>query len=184
MRKLSHEEIGRKRHDADTLLGLNRLPCVVVLDNIRSLYNVGSIFRTSDGARVSKLYLGGFTPSPPRKEIEKTALGATKTVPYEHHRDSREIIRRIKSAGMRICLLEHTDRSIPYHQVTRKDFPMCLVVGNELTGVSEDYINAATMAIDIPMYGMKQSLNVAVAYGIVIFHFAQLLGLEREGAGL
>jgi 23S rRNA (guanosine2251-2'-O)-methyltransferase len=140
-----------------------------MLDNIRSLYNVGSIFRTSDGALLQKLYLSGYTPAPPRKEIEKTALGSTESVPWEYVANPLDAISGLKSSGVKICVLEQTTRSIPYHNVQATEFPLCLVVGNELTGVSPEVIAAADMAVEIPMYGTKQSLNVAVAYGIALY---------------
>ena len=178
MRRLTHEEISRKRHSEEELRLLRRIPLIVLLDNVRSLYNVGSIFRTSDGARIEKLILTGYTPSPPRKGIDKTALGATRTVPWEHIRDPLAAVRTLRESGLRVGILEQTTASVPYYALRASDFPMCLVVGNEITGVSKVISTSADLAIDIPMYGMKQSLNVAVAYGIVAFHFVQLLRLS------
>jgi tRNA G18 (ribose-2'-O)-methylase SpoU len=175
MRKLTHEEIARSRFTSHELKEIDRLPIYSMLDNIRSLYNVGSMFRTSDGARISKLILSGYTPHPPRKEIEKTALGATTTVPWEYARHPLAAISSLKSSGIRICVLEHTDASIPYYSLTRKDFPLCLVIGNEISGVSKEVIEQSDLAVEIPMLGMKQSLNAAVAYGITVFEFVRIL---------
>ncbi|TAK63982.1 MAG: TrmH family RNA methyltransferase [Bacteroidetes bacterium] len=175
MRKLSHQEISQHRFKPEQLKELPRLPIYVLLDNIRSLYNVGSIFRTSDGARIEKLFLTGYTPYPPRKEIEKTALGATNTVPWEYHRDPLIPIAELKSKGVKICTLEHTDKSIPYFTLEKKDFPLCLIVGNEITGVRKELIAETDCAVDIPMFGMKQSLNASVAYGIAVFEFVKTL---------
>jgi tRNA G18 (ribose-2'-O)-methylase SpoU len=175
MRKLTHEEIARTRFTVEQLHREERFPVYVLLDNIRSLYNVGSIFRTADGARVSRLYLSGFTPHPPRKEIDKVALGATESVPWEYVQNPQTVIRTMKSRGIRVCVLEHTDESRPCTSLTRKDFPLCLVVGNEITGVSGDIIAQADSAVEIPMYGMKQSLNVAVAFGIAVFDIVRIL---------
>jgi tRNA G18 (ribose-2'-O)-methylase SpoU len=175
MHKLSHEEISRNRLKPVDLPGARRAPIFGLLDNVRSLYNVGSIFRTSDGALVSHLFLTGFTPSPPRKEIDKTALGATKTVPWSHHADPLEAVQTARQRGARICVLEHTSRSIPYFELSATDFPLCLVVGNELTGVSDHLIRAADIAIEIPMVGTKQSLNAAVAFGIALFDMVRIL---------
>ncbi len=169
MQKLTHEQISRARYPAHSLAGQARHPLIALLDNVRSLYNVGSIFRSADGARIQQLLLCGYTPHPPRREIEKTALGATATVPWEYHRDPLVPLRRLKEAGVRIVVLEQTDASIPYYDVPRRDFPLCVVVGNEITGVSKEIVDLADSAIDIPMYGMKQSLNVAVAFGIAVF---------------
>jgi len=175
MRKLTHEEIAGRRIPRDLIMKTERFPLYGMLDNIRSLYNVGSMFRTSDGALVRKMYLCGYTPIPPRKEIEKTSLGATNTVPWEHYKNPLDAIVRLKAEGAKICILEQTTGTIPYHQLDKKDFPLCLVVGNELTGVSQQVIDAADMAVEIPMHGMKQSLNAAVAYGIALFELVRIL---------
>jgi tRNA G18 (ribose-2'-O)-methylase SpoU len=175
MRKLTHDEIARRRLTKDDIRSAQRLPIYTMLDNIRSLYNVGSMFRTSDGALISKIYLTGYTPKPPRKEIEKTALGATETVPWEYIRNPLDAIHELKNKNIRICVLEHTTNSIPTHHVTSHDFPLCLVVGNEIAGISSDIIAAADMAVEIPMFGTKQSLNAAVAYGIALFDFVRIL---------
>jgi tRNA G18 (ribose-2'-O)-methylase SpoU len=175
MRKLSHEEIAKNRFSVESLKGAERLPIYVMLDNIRSLYNVGSMFRSSDGARIEKLLLCGYTPHPPRKEIEKTALGATSTVPWEYFKNPKDAIAWVKSRGIALCVLEHTDSSVPYYSLTPAQFPLCLVVGNEITGISKDIVSEADLAVDIPMYGLKQSLNVAVAYGIALYEFVRIL---------
>jgi len=145
-----------------------------MLDSIRSLYNVGSMFRTSDGASIRKLYLCGYTPHPPREEIEKTALGSTKSVAWEYHVDPLDAVASVKAEGVRLCVLEHTTLSKPYYMVRKDDFPICLVVGNEITGVSPQVIAMADIAIEIPMHGIKQSLNAAVAYGIALFELVRI----------
>ncbi|MBM4168201.1 MAG: RNA methyltransferase [Ignavibacteria bacterium] len=174
MRKLSHEEIGRQRLRKEEISAIERLPVVACLENVRSLYNVGSIFRTSDAALLEKLILTGFTPSPPRKEIEKTALGATKTVPWEYRRSPADAVDQLRKNGFRICCLELTDQSIPYDSVRPEHFPLCLILGNEITGVSAELITSCDFGIQIPMYGTKHSLNVAVAYGIAIFELSKI----------
>jgi tRNA G18 (ribose-2'-O)-methylase SpoU len=179
-RKLTHEELTGLRLNPDRLDQTPRLPVVALLDNVRSLYNVGSVFRTSDGAFVNGLYLCGFTPHPPRREIEKTALGATKSVPWKYFRHASEALAEARAAGMRVLVLEHTTGSMPYDQMTRADFPICLVVGNEITGVSDELIAAADGAIDIPMHGTKQSLNAAVAYGIAVFELRRIWSAASE----
>jgi len=175
MRKLTHQEIAKKRTPLDEIRAKKRLPIFAMADNVRSLYNVGSIFRTSDGAMIQKLFLTGFTPHPPRKEIDKTALGATRTVPWEHFHNPLDAIQELKNHGVKICALELTTSSRPYFDVQPSEFPLCLVIGNEITGVSEKIIASADIAVDIPMFGNKQSLNVAVAYGIVVYDFVRLL---------
>lgn len=179
MNKLTYDEIAARRLTLEELRSEPRLPITVLLDNIRSLYNVGSIFRTSDGGRIAKLILTGYTPHPPRKEITKTALGATESVPWEYVRDPLEAVARLKSEGVRICALEHTSASVPYYTIGREAMPLCLVVGNEVSGVSQAILAEADIAADIPMFGMKQSLNAAVAYGIALFEFVRI----ARGAG-
>jgi tRNA G18 (ribose-2'-O)-methylase SpoU len=174
MKKLSHAQIVTRRATLETIRPTDRLPVIVTVDNVRSLYNVGSIFRTSDGVLLQKLILTGFTPTPPRKEIEKTALGATQSVPWEYVKEPREAIRRMKQAGIRTYCLELTDATIPYHEVKPSDFPLSLVIGNEITGVSKDVVAECEGALEIPQYGIKQSLNVAVAYGIAIFELNRI----------
>jgi tRNA G18 (ribose-2'-O)-methylase SpoU len=174
MRKLTHAEISIKRLSVEQVENASRAPLIVLVDNVRSLYNVGSIFRTSDGAMIEKLILAGFTPYPPRKEIEKTALGSTKSVPWEYTKHPTETIQKLKECGYKICCLELTDKSIHYNDIKKADFPICLVIGNEINGVSKEVIELCDLAIEIPMYGIKQSLNVAVAYGIAVFELARL----------
>lgn len=174
MRKLSHDEIAVRRLSAEQVPHGDRAPIVGVLDNIRSLYNVGSIFRSSDGAFIRGLYLCGYTPTPPRKEIDKTALGATKTVPWKFFKDPLDAVRAAHAEGMRVCVLEQTTHSIPYFQLRKTDFPICIVVGNELTGISASVVELADCAIEIPMFGTKQSLNAAVAYGIAVFDLLRI----------
>jgi tRNA G18 (ribose-2'-O)-methylase SpoU len=157
----------------DSIHAALRAPVVALLDNIRSLYTVGSIFRTSDGAFIQQLYLTGFTPRPPRREIAKTALGATETIPWQYFRDPLDAIAAARAGGAKICVLEHTTDTRPYHSIAPQDFPLCLVIGNELTGITPAVIAAADFGIEIPMYGTKQSLNAAVAYGIAVFELVR-----------
>ena len=174
LRRLTHDEISQRRAGPEKIANIERLPIYGILDNIRSLYNVGSIFRTSDGGLVNKLFLCGYTPRPPRKEIEKTALGSTKTVPWEYFENPIDAISELKKNGVHICVLEHTTHSIPHYQMKKEWFPLCLVVGNEITGISAEVIAAADEALEIPMYGSKQSLNAAVAYGIALFDLVRI----------
>lgn len=174
LRKLTHDEIASKRLELATIAEAEKLPIFGMLDNVRSLYNIGSMFRTSDGALIRRLFLCGYTPHPPRKEIDKTALGSTKSVAWEYHADPLAAIAGLKSVGVKICVLEQTTGSTPYYNTRREDFPICLVVGNEIAGVSSQIIAMADMAVDIPMYGVKQSLNAAVAYGIALFELVRI----------
>ncbi len=174
MRKLTHDEISLKRSSIETLHTVKKLPVYVLLNSIRSNYNVGAIFRTSDGAMIEKLYLCGYTPCPPKKEVLKTALGSTESVKWEYVKDAKSVIGRLKNDGVKIVALELTDSCSPYYQINNNDFPICLVVGNEITGVSQELLELCDASIEIPQYGIKQSLNVAVAYGIAIFEMRKI----------
>lgn len=174
MKKLSHDEIAENRLTIDSMHKADKLPVYVLLNSIRSSYNVGSIFRTSDGAMISKLFLCGYTPHPPKKEVLKTALGSQESVDWEYVQDPIEVVKELKSKGIKICALEQTDNSIPHNSVLADDMPLCLIVGNEITGVSQDLIDLCDFSIEIPQYGIKQSLNVAVAYGISIFELRKI----------
>ena len=178
MKKLTHDEISENRSTLDTLHNVKKLPVYVLLDSIRSNYNVGSIFRTSDGAMIEKLFLCGYTPHPPKKEILKTALGSTESVSWEYVKDPKEVVLKLKQNGVKIYSLELTTKSKPYYKVPFEDFPVCLIVGNEITGVSQDLIDLCDSSIEIPQYGIKQSLNVAVAYGIAIFELRKIYDLN------
>jgi tRNA G18 (ribose-2'-O)-methylase SpoU len=179
MLKLTHDEISKNRTTLDKVHQVKKIPVYVVLHNIRSNYNVGSIFRTSDGAMIEKIYLCGFTPHPPRKEILKTALGATESVNWEYVKCTKEVILKLKSQGIKIVALELTDASKNYCEINYNDFPLALVVGNEISGVSQEILDLCDQSIEIPQYGIKQSLNVAVAYGIAVFKFREIFDNKR-----
>lgn len=137
--------------------------------NVRSLWNVGSFFRTGDAFAVEKIYLTGYTGHPPRKEITKTALGAEESVPWEHSRDPLPIVEQLQKQGWSIVALELTDTAIDLQDFTPTE-KICLVVGHELSGVPQDILERADSVIKIPMLGQKESLNVAVAAGIALHH--------------
>ena len=178
MRKLTHGEIKANRKTLLNMDEFNRNPIYVLCDSIRSIFNVGAIFRTSDGAFIEKLYLTGYTPYPPRKEIEKVALGATLSVPWEYRKDAVELIKELKAKNIKICVLELTDSSNVYWNLQKSEFPICLVLGNEITGVSKEIIDLADISIELPMLGIKQSLNVSVAYGIAVYEMIRKLKSE------
>ncbi len=178
MKKLTHAEISEKRSTLETLDKVKKLPVYVILNSIRSSYNVGSIFRTSDGAMIEKLYLCGYTPHPPKKEVLKTALGSQDSVKWEYAENPVDVVKKLKEQGVKIIALEQTDKNIPYYSLTKSDFPMCLIVGNEITGVSQELIDLCDASIEIPQYGIKQSLNVAVAYGIAVFELRKIFDTE------
>ena len=184
MKKLTHDEIAKNRSTLDSLHKVKKLPVYVVLNSIRSSYNVGSIFRTSDGAMIEKLFLCGYTPYPPHpdlpkgnKDVLKTSLGSTESVKWEYVKDPKEVIRKMKDDGIKVCALELTDKSTPYYELKKDIFPLCLVIGNEITGVSQEILDMCDFSIEIPQFGIKQSLNVAVAYGVMIFSLREIFDL-------
>jgi len=140
----------------------------VLAHNIRSLHNVGSIFRTCDGVGVSKLYLTGYSGVPPRKEITKTALGADDSVAWEFHKDPVSVIKMLKKDGVQIVALEKNNKSTDICKLKPK-YPVCMIVGNEIDGVEKDLLRLSDEVAHIPMYGIKESLNVSVAFGIGIY---------------
>ena len=174
MRKLLHDEITQNRSTIETLESVKKLPVYVILNNIRSSYNVGSIFRTSDGAMIEKLYLCGYTPHPPKKEVLKTALGSQNSVAWEYVKDPVELVLKLKEEGIKIGALELTENSIPHYSFQKNNFPVALLVGNEIKGVSQDLLDLCDFSLEIPKYGIKQSLNVAVAYGIAVFELRRI----------
>ncbi len=173
--KLSYEEISARRYREEEAANIERIPVVVVLENVRSLYNVGSIFRTSDAVAVEKIWLTGFTGKPPRKEIDKTALGAVQTVPWEYEKDSLKVVKNLKNDGYTIAVLEHCHESeniFTYRPLGKT----ALILGNEVFGVTDEVAARADVALEIPMFGVKQSLNVSVAYGIAVYALKNNLG--------
>lgn len=147
----------------------SRFPIVAVLDNIRSAYNVGSMFRTAECAYISKLILCGITACPPNPKLEKTALGTTATMPWDYFKDTLEAIKILKAQGYKVAALEITENSSPIQEITPFDFPLALVIGNEVTGVDERIIAQADKVLEIPLYGEKESLNVAIAFAVAVF---------------
>lgn len=181
MKKLIHSDILQERLTLEQAKSYKRNKISVMLCNIRSLYNVGSIFRTCDSAFVEKIYLCGFTPAPPRAEIEKTALGATETVPWEYYADAKDAIRALQAEGTKVIALELTDKKRMYNSLTAEDFPCCIVLGNEISGLDDDILAMCDDAVEIPMYGVKHSLNVSVAAGIAIYGAVDKFLLYQAG---
>ena len=175
MKKLKLEELGRI--SVDQFKDVEKLPVCIVLDNIRSLHNVGSTFRTADAFRVEKLYLTGITGTPPHREIHKTALGATESVAWEYVEKPEETIGHLKTEGYKIVVIEQTTESIQLQEFTPEKYTKyCLVFGNEINGVSEAIIELADIALEIPQSGTKHSLNVSVCVGVVVWDVFRKLG--------
>lgn len=166
MRKLIYEEIAKRRLTPEQAMAAPRRQVIGVLEDVRSLYNVGSCFRTADAMLLRELILTGYTPTPPRPEIDKTALGATGSVPWSATPDTITAIERLRANGWRVFALEIAEDSIPLSRVSDLHGPIAFIVGNELTGLRPETLAACDGAIEIPMFGAKHSLNVAVAFGI------------------
>jgi len=147
---------------------MKRQEIYLVLHNIRSAYNVGSIFRTADAAGVKKIYICGYSPTPNDKKVTKTSLGAEKFVPWEYHRQTWRLMEKLKQKGVQVVALEQAKKSVDYQRF-RPRFPLALVVGNEVRGLNEKMLARAGRIINVPMFGKKESLNVAVAAGIVVY---------------
>lgn len=145
---------------------------ILLLDNIRSILNVGALFRTCDGAGFEKIILTGFTPTPPRREITKTAIGAENFVVWEYYKNPVEIVQNLQSQDYKIFVLEQTSESIDFHKIADMEYEnICLILGNEIEWVKRELIDIADHCIEIPMLGQKQSLNVATAGGICMYQF-------------
>ena len=157
-----------------------KTPVIAVLENIRSAYNVGSVFRTADAFLLESIQLCGYTPQPPHRDIQKTALGATETVSWKYVKQAEDAVRDLKQAGYAVFAVEQTEKSIPLHQ-----FPelmperFALVFGNEVSGVEDPVLILCDGSIEIPQLGMKHSLNISVAAGIVFWEILR----SKPGAG-
>lgn len=170
MRKLENSELNRM--SVDDFKDASKTPLIIVLDDIRSLNNIGSVFRTSDAFLVEKIFLCGITATPPNKEIHKTALGATETVVWEHSENVLEVIEKLKSDGVKVFAIEQVESSIFLQNFEiEKNQKYALVFGNEVFGVSQEAVEICNGTIEIPQLGTKHSLNIAVSAGIVIWDF-------------
>lgn len=168
MRKLPNEELNRK--SIDEFKQSTKTPIIVVLDNVRSLHNVGSVFRTADAFLVESLYLCGITGTPPNKEIQKTALGSTDTVTWKHFNTTTEAIGHLKQNGFNVYAIEQAEGASLLNQFKPKeDEKVALVFGHEVKGVEQQVVDLCDGAIEIPQIGTKHSLNIAVSAGIVIW---------------
>lgn len=168
MRKLANEELNRI--SLDEFKASSKTPLVIVLDNVRSLNNVGSVFRTADAFLIEAVYLCGITGTPPNKEIQKTALGATESVAWKHTATTLEGISELKEMGYTICSIEQAESATMLHEfLPQKHQKIALVFGNEVKGVEQEVIDASDHVIEIPQAGTKHSLNIAVSVGIVVW---------------
>ena len=149
-----------------------KTPIVVVLDNIRSMHNVGSVFRTADAFLIEAIYLCGYTPQPPHRDIHKTALGATETVDWSYFASAAEAVRGLTARGYAVFAVEQTEGSVPLQQFATGG-PAAVVFGNEVSGVGEGALALCDGSIEIPQWGMKHSLNISIAAGIVLWEMAR-----------
>ncbi len=171
MRKLSMEELGRKSVEDFKLA--DKKPLVVVMDNIRSMHNVGSVFRTADAFLISGICLCGFTPQPPQRDIHKTALGATDSVDWLYYEQTVDAVLALKKRGYKVLAIEQTEGSILLNAYIHDHSPTAFVFGNEVDGVSDEVIQVCDGVIEIPQWGMKHSLNISVAAAVVLWEFVR-----------
>jgi tRNA G18 (ribose-2'-O)-methylase SpoU len=172
MKKLSAQELNRL--SIDEFKNVPKIPLVLVLDNIRSMHNIGAAFRTADAFLLEKIYLCGITAQPPHRDIHKTALGAEQAVMWEHVPNTYTLLQSLKNAGYLIVALEQTDQSIPLQNYQINfDIKYALVFGNEVFGIQEDTLAACDIALEIPQHGTKHSLNVSISMGIAIWEITK-----------
>lgn len=176
--KLNHDEILETKPSIEETKKKKKNPVYAILDNIRSLYNVGAIFRTSDAVLLKKLFLCGITGCPPRPEIEKTALGACEVVDYEYVKSPIEVIKKLKKKGVKIVAIELCKESKDFRKM-KIDEEVCFVFGHEVFGVSDDVLEYCDEAYHIPMAGRANSLNVATCFGVIMFEVMQKLNLKK-----
>lgn len=176
MRKLSITELNRI--DKEEFKKVEKLPLIVVLDNVRSLHNVGSVFRSSDAFRVESIYLCGITAVPPQPEIHKTALGAEETVEWKYFEHTQDAVHELKNDGVEVLAIEQVEGSIMLQDfIPESNKKYAIIFGNEVKGVEQEVVNMCDNCIEIPQFGTKHSLNVSVTAGILIWEFASKMKL-------
>lgn len=168
MRKLKNSELGRL--NVEDFKKTDKIPLIVILDNIRSLNNIGSVFRTSDAFLIEKIYLCGITAQPPHKDIHKTALGATESVEWEYVEDTLQLIERLKDSKIKILAIEQAENSTMLQDfIVEPNQKYAIVMGNEVKGVQQEVVTASNFCIEIPQFGTKHSLNISVSCGVVLW---------------
>lgn len=167
-RKLKNSEL--ERINPEEYKAADKTPLIIILDNIRSLNNIGSVFRTADAFLVKKIYLCGITAQPPHKDIQKTALGATESVDWEYAEDSFEVIEKLKNEGVFIASIEQAELAVNLNDFSvQKDKTYAVIFGNEVKGVQQKVVSASDAVIEIPQFGTKHSLNISVSVGVVVW---------------
>ncbi len=179
MRKLSMDELGRMT--VDEFKQSQKLPIIVVLENIRSAYNVGSVFRTGDAFLLEAVYIIGYSAVPPHKEIKKTALGAEESVTWKHFAKTSEAIAQLRADGYTVYAVEQVEGSISLENIKQAEGEkVAVILGNEVTGVEQDTIAACDGCIEIPQLGMKHSLNIATAAGVVLWELVRKRLIQQD----
>lgn len=168
MRKLKNSEL--ERLSVTEFKQAQKTPLIIVLDNIRSLNNIGSVFRTGDAFLVEKIYLCGITATPPHKDIHKTALGSTETVAWEYAENTLDLVKKLQTENIKVCAIEQAEKAIMLNDFKpESNTKYALVFGNEVKGVAQNIVSASDMVIEIPQYGTKHSLNISVSAGVIVW---------------
>lgn len=179
MRKLKNSELDRL--SVEDFKNVKKTPIIIILDNIRSLNNIGSVFRTSDAFLVEKIYLCGITATPPHKDIHKTALGSTDTIDWEYAKNTIELVEKLKAEGVKVISIEQAENATMLNNFTpEKETIYALVFGNEVKGVAQNVVSASDLVIEIPQFGTKHSLNISVSCGVVVWDvFSKLSAFNK-----
>jgi len=178
MRKLKNSELDRL--SVEEFKNSDKTPIIIILDNIRSLNNIGSVFRTSDAFLIEKIYLCGITAKPPHKDIHKTALGSTDTVAWEYTENTLELVEKLKIQNIKICSIEQTENAVMLNDFKpEQNTRYALVFGNEVRGVSQGVVSNSDFVIEIPQFGTKHSLNISVSCGVVVWDIFSKLSLTN-----
>ncbi|GAA3602306.1 RNA methyltransferase [Flavivirga amylovorans] len=168
MRKLKNSELDRL--SVNDFKSVKKTPIIIVLDNIRSLNNIGSVFRTSDAFLIEKIYLCGITAKPPHKDIHKTALGSTDTVDWEYIKDTMQLVEMLQAESIKVCAIEQAENATMLNDFKPEtNTTYALVFGNEVKGVAQNVVSASDTVIEIPQFGTKHSLNISVSCGVVVW---------------
>lgn len=171
-KKLNTKSIFLKNQSRNVPIGFDKT--TIWLHNIRSLHNVGSVFRSADSFGIGKIILSGYTPRPPRAEISKTALGADEFVDWIGFEDVKSTLNHLERENYRLVGFEQTSESIDIHELEFVERPTCIIVGNEITGIDDEILPQLDVTVEIPQYGRKHSLNVSVATGVALFHLHEV----------
>ncbi len=177
-RKLENSEL--ERLDVEGFKEAEKSPIIIILDNVRSLNNIGSVFRTADAFLVQKIYLCGITATPPHKDIRKTALGATESVDWEYRKDTLELVEELKSKQIKVISVEQAENAIMLNAFqTDPKTTVALIFGNEVKGVSQEVVSASDAVLEIPQLGTKHSLNISVSAGVVVWDLWSKLHAQK-----